>query len=81
MLCAPIPLDDEARLEALASLKLLDTAVEARFDNITEIAASYFNVPIALVSLVDGDRQWFKSKHGLDASLSEKSRSRRFLGR
>ncbi|NND54908.1 MAG: sensor domain-containing diguanylate cyclase [Gammaproteobacteria bacterium] len=55
------------RLQSLHSMKILDTHPEDRFDRITRLAARVFNTPIALVSLVDKDRQWFKSKHGLDA--------------
>ncbi|MBV4552442.1 sensor domain-containing diguanylate cyclase [Pseudomonas sp. SWRI102] len=61
--------DNEAvRLKHLQSLKLLDTAPEERFDRLTRLARRLFNVPIALVSLVDANRQWFKSNAGLDAS-------------
>jgi hemerythrin-like metal-binding protein len=62
-----IPPDEDSRLEMLRSLLILDTPAEQRFDLLTAYAASRFNVPIALVSLVDADRQWFKSKQGLDA--------------
>jgi diguanylate cyclase (GGDEF)-like protein len=47
---------------------MLDTLPEERFDRITRLAARIFDVPMALVSLVDADRQWFKSRHGLDAT-------------
>ncbi len=58
--------DDEARrLAALRELAILDTPVEERFDRLTRIAAAALGVPIALVSLVDSDRQWFKSSTGL----------------
>jgi PAS domain S-box-containing protein len=63
-----IPSDDVDRVAALCALKVLDTPAEARFDRITRIAQSHFQVPIALVSLVDTDRQWFKSRQGLDAT-------------
>lgn len=62
------PLNEAARLAALRALKILDTPAEARFDRITAFARTLFEVPIALVSLVDRDRQWFKSKTGLDAA-------------
>jgi phosphoribosyl 1,2-cyclic phosphodiesterase/DNA-binding response OmpR family regulator len=65
---APAPPDETARLETLRALGLLDTAPDARFDRITTLAAEAFQVPIALVSLVDENRQWFKSCVGLDAS-------------
>lgn len=62
------PDDEDARLSALHALQLLDTAAEDRFDRVTRVACRTFGVPVALVSLVDGDRQWFKSRAGLDAS-------------
>jgi GAF domain-containing protein len=62
---APIPADEEARVLALHALGMLDTPAEARFDRLTRLACRLFEVPIALVSLVDSDRQWFKSRHGL----------------
>lgn len=67
MLPAPIPADDEARLQALRELLILDTPAEARFDRIVEFAATEFDVPIALISLLDRDRQWFKARVGLEA--------------
>lgn len=63
-----IPQDEEARLNALRSLNILDTSPEERFDRLTRMAKRMFGVPIALVSLVDENRQWFKSCLGLDAS-------------
>ena len=62
------PSDETQRLRALRSLNVLDSPPEERFDRITRMACRMFNVPIALVSLVDADRQWFKSKQGLAAS-------------
>ncbi len=62
------PVDESARLQALHRLNLLDTADEERFDRITRQAQYEFQVPIALVSLVDKERQWFKSRRGLDAT-------------
>lgn len=73
-----IPDNEAERLDALRRLNLLDTAAEARFDRITRIAQRHFQVPIALVSLVDKERQWFKSKQGLDAC--ETSRGISFCG-
>ncbi|MEO8311513.1 MAG: GAF domain-containing protein, partial [Caldimonas sp.] len=63
---APLPQDEARRLAALHALRILDTAPEERFDRYTRIAAGLFDVPIVLVSLIDGDRQWFKSRHGFD---------------
>ncbi len=62
----PTP-NEKQRLEALYRLGILDTPSEERFDRVTRIARQLFSVPIALVSLVDRERQWFKSKQGLDA--------------
>jgi diguanylate cyclase (GGDEF)-like protein len=66
---APGKPDNEAvRLKHLRSLNVLDTAPEERFDRLTRLARRLFDVPIALVSLVDANRQWFKSAAGLQAS-------------
>lgn len=59
---------EQIRLAALRDQHVLDTAPEDRFDRITAMAAAHFNVPIALVSLIDSDRQWFKSCVGLGVS-------------
>jgi DNA-binding response OmpR family regulator len=61
------PADEEQRLAVLHGLSILDTQPEERFDRITRLAAEIAEVPIALVSLVDQNRQWFKSSVGLDA--------------
>jgi ribonuclease BN (tRNA processing enzyme) len=66
--CAPLPEDEERRIQALHDLGILDTGPEERFDRCTRIAAALFDVPIALVSLVDTNRQWFKSRYGLDVA-------------
>lgn len=68
MLEPPLPPDEAARLATLYSLAILDTPAEPRFDCITRFAARLFDVPIALITLVDADRQWFKSRQGLDVS-------------
>lgn len=67
MLIAPYPTNEAARLEFLRSLDILDTAPEDTFDRFTRVLAELVQVPIALISLVDADRQWFKAKAGLDA--------------
>ena len=72
------PENEQARLQNLKSLNILDTPAEERFDHLTRIASKVFDVPIALVSLVDDDRQWFKSAVGLSAK--ETSREISFCG-
>jgi PAS domain S-box-containing protein len=66
MLAPPIPADELQRLAALHATRILDTPREERFDRITRISARLFHVPIALIVLVDKQRQWFKSCYGLD---------------
>lgn len=63
---ARIPLNETERLAALRQAGLLDTAPEERFDRLTRLVQRYFEVDIVLVSLVDEERQWFKSKQGLE---------------
>jgi len=65
MIAAPTPSNEAERLAALFALLLLDTPPEERFDKIVEFAAEEFEVPIALISLLDTDRQWFKAAVGL----------------
>jgi formate hydrogenlyase transcriptional activator len=65
---ATLPPNEPARLAALRRYQILDTPPDGAFDNLTAVAAALFRVPIAIVSLVDHDRIWFKSHHGLDAS-------------
>jgi GAF domain-containing protein len=75
----PPPISDERnRLTALHSLGLLDTPAEERFDRITRLAQQYFGVKIALICLVDSDRQWFKSKQGIETD--ETARDISFCG-
>ena len=68
MMSAPLPANEKDRLEALRAYEVLDTGPEQAFDDLTAIAARVCGTPIALVSLVDAHRQWFKSRHGLDAT-------------
>jgi len=65
MIPAPIPANEAGRIAALYAALLLDTPREERFDKIVEFAAREFDVPIALISLIDSDRQWFKAAVGL----------------
>lgn len=62
---APVPANEALRLAALRALDLLDTPPEERFERITRVAQHTFGVPIALISLVDAERQWLKSRRGL----------------
>ena len=67
MQSAPNHPQEAARIEALNEYQILDTLPEQEFDDLTQIAASICGTEIALVSLVDTNRQWFKSRYGLDA--------------
>lgn len=67
MLPAPIPTDEPQRLAELRALRILDTPRETRFDLIVQLARQVFQVPMAYIALVDAERQWFKSKCGVDA--------------
>lgn len=62
---APTDLDEQARQLALEELDILDTPPEERFDRVTRLCVRLFGVPMALVSLIDNDRQWFKSNIGM----------------
>ncbi len=70
MLPAPTPPNEEERLAELNGLNLLDTPSEADFDQVTARLTRLFKVPMALVTLVDKNRQWFKSQAGLPADLA-----------
>ncbi|MDA3139962.1 ATP-binding protein [Vibrio metschnikovii] len=63
----PLPEEESERQKTLDKTGLLNSGSEARFDRITRLAQQIFSVPIALISLVDRERQWFKSRQGLDA--------------
>jgi len=67
VITAALTHDEEARIDLLHALNLLDSEPEDVFDRITRLAARLLDMPIALVSLIDRDRQWFKSRVGLDA--------------
>lgn len=64
---------DEDRVRALCALHILDTPQEERFDRLTRLARAAFSAPIALVSLIDDDRQWFKSRAGLAVTQTPRS--------
>lgn len=62
-----LPKNENERLKALQRYQILDTPPDGNFDRITALASKLFNMPIVLISLVDQDRIWFKSHHGLEA--------------
>ena len=68
MTTKPVPVNELQRLEALKSYKILDTAQEEEFDRLTKLAALICDVPMALITLLDENRQWFKSNVGLSVS-------------
>ncbi|MCO7250432.1 sensor domain-containing diguanylate cyclase [Pseudoalteromonas sp. Ps84H-4] len=73
-----VPLNEQARLDELRSLEILDTQSEPVFDRITRLAQQFFSVPICIISLVDEQRQWFKSCVGLN--VTETARDISFCG-
>lgn len=73
MISAPIPDDEDKRLSELLSYDVLDTEAEQLFDDITKLASQICDSPIALISLVDPNRQWFKSKVGLEAQETSRN--------
>jgi PAS domain S-box-containing protein len=70
---AALPPNEAQRIAALRALHILDTPREERFDRITRLAQRLFDVPIALITLVDANRQWFKSCLGLDVDRTSRS--------
>lgn len=72
----PVPANEAERLRTLRSCRILDTKPEERFDELTQLAALICDAPISLISLIDTDRQWFKSRFGLD--LQETPRAQAF---
>jgi signal transduction histidine kinase len=72
MQAAPLPLSERARLEALYRYQILDTPPQAAFDAIARTAAQLAGAPIAVISFVDANRQWFKARIGLDQTETER---------
>jgi GAF domain-containing protein len=66
MLSAPIPPNEKERLAAVKELKILNTKREERFDRITKKVLEQFGVPISTISILDADREWYKSCQGVD---------------
>ena len=78
---APVlPANEPVRLAALYRLHLLDTPPDDRFDRITRLACRIFDVSTSMVTLIDRDRQWFKSSYGLDMDVCESGRDVSFCG-
>jgi len=75
MMSYPIPANEVDRLRALRSYKILDTQPEKLFDELTQLAALICGVPISLISLLDTDRQWFKSRFGLDVKETPRAQA------
>ena len=73
MLESILLIDEERRLATLLGLNILDTPAEERFDSLTRIAQRCFDAPIVLITLLDSNRQWFKSKQGLDTAETPRS--------
>jgi GAF domain-containing protein len=73
-----LPTDEAERLQALRALGILDSGAEERFNRLTRLAQQLFDVPVALVSLVDAERQWFKARLGV--AESETARDISFCG-
>ena len=69
----PLPADETERLAALRRYEILDTAPEDAFDRVAQLAASLFAVPIAFISFIDDERQWFKSSVGVDATATPRA--------
>ena len=69
---ARIPADEQSRLKALYEYEILDTEAEKVFDDLTQLASDICDTPISLISLVDPQRQWFKSKYGIEATETER---------
>ena len=70
---APIPPNENERLKALAEYAIMDTATEEQFERLTKLAAIICEVPIAVITLLDSERQWFKSVVGLDAKQTPRT--------
>ena len=73
-----LPANEAKRLKALKELKIIDTVPEKEFDDISELASYVSNSPIALITFIEEERQWFKSRIGID--MCESSRDLSFCG-
>ena len=77
---AALPENEGERLERLRDYDILDTLPEQDYDDITYLASQICDTPIAVISLVDDDRQWFKSAQGLDVSETPRDVARQTHG-
>ena len=75
MLKPPIPPDEPQRMQTLRDYEVLDTPPEAVYDDIAHVAAGVCDTPVALITLVDGTRNWFKAKIGVDVTESPRDLS------
>jgi phosphoribosyl 1,2-cyclic phosphodiesterase len=73
--CAPFPSNEAQRVQSLRQLHLLDTPPEERFDRITRLAAQIFDVPVSLITMIDSERQWFKSSFGTEITETPRDHS------
>ena len=73
MPAARVPLNEAQRLQSLRALELLDTPTDPHFDNTVEAAANFFGAPMAAISFIDAERQWFKARRGLDVAETPRS--------
>ncbi len=73
MITAPIPDNEAERMQAVRSLNILDTPEEERFDAITRKAINYFHVPVSTISIIDSEREWFKSCQGVTERQGERT--------
>ena len=75
MKIAPIPSNDEQRLQNLYSYEILDSAPEDEFNDLVELASAFCKTPISLITLLDKDRQWFKARKGFEAAETDRGSS------
>ena len=73
MQIAPIPKDENIRIEAVHRMAILDTKPEERFDRLTKEAVDRLKVPISTITIIDSKREWFKSCQGLDEKEGERA--------
>lgn len=75
MKTAPTPADEADRQQAVDSLRILDTGPEERFDRLTKEAAEKLSCPMSTISIIDRDREWYKSHHGVPQDQGDRSTS------